>query len=221
VDRIGGGVFGMLRGGLVVLLLSLLFTWLDAARDMNVMQGLESFPQTENSRVSDATGDLIEGLIASSLSEGESAPGARIIGRIIARPTATLGQIQALLEDERLQELQDDKLFWVLVENGAGERAINQSSFYRILHDEEMRGRMAQVGLVSEAAARDTDVFRIEMAAMLDELGPRIKGLREDPELLKLADDPEIVAMLQAGDTLALMTHPGIRRVVTRVAAAD
>ena len=50
-------------------------------------------------------------------------------------------------------------------------------------------------------------------------LGPRIRELREDPELQELMQDPEVVTMAQSGDTLALMGHPGFRRLITRVAS--
>ena len=68
---------------------------------------------------------------------------------MVARPGPALASVQELMEDESIQALQDDRMFWVLVENGAGERAINQLSFYSIVHDPEIRERLADLGFIS------------------------------------------------------------------------
>jgi membrane protein required for colicin V production len=220
LDRMGGAFFGALRGGLIVLLLSVLATWVDAARDLGVLDGLQGAPDTEGSRVSEAAGALIESAVEAAMSDSgaEVSPAARVVARMAARPGPALASVQELLDDESIQALQEDRMFWVLVENGAGERAINQLSFYSIVHDPEIRQRLADLGFISEEQARDPEAFRMAMAIMLSRLGPRIQGLRNDPEIRRLAENPEIVALLQAGDTFALMTHPDIQRIVTRVA---
>jgi membrane protein required for colicin V production len=218
-DRLGGAFFGALRGTLVVLLVALLVNWLDAARDMGVLSGVDAVPETEDSAVSEAAGRLIEKVVESALSDSgsESAPAARMMARIAGRPGDTLQSFQEIVEDDRVRRLSEDKLFWTLVENGAGSSAINQASFYDIVHDEKMRARMADLGLVPESAVEDPSVFRHAMGEMLDEIGPKLKGLRDDPEIRKLAEDPEIVQMLENGDTFALLTHPDIQRLVARV----
>ena len=73
--------------------------------------------------------------------------------------------------------------------------------------------------MIDEAAAEDASVFRSQAAEVLDEVGPRIRGLKNDPEVQRLAQDPEVVAMLESGDTMALLTHPGIQQLVARVAS--
>jgi hypothetical protein len=50
-------------------------------------------------------------------------------------------------------------------------------------------------------------------------VGPRIRGLRDDPELQKLIADPEVASLIQSGDTLALLGHPGFRDFVSHVAS--
>ena len=72
-------------------------------------------------------------------------------------------------------------------------------------------------GLVPQAAADDVRQFRDEMANVLREVGPRIRHLKNDPELQALAEDPEVIGILQSGDTLALLQHPGFRKLVDRV----
>lgn len=219
-DRLAGALFGLVRGGLVVLLLSILVTWLDAARDMGLVEGLGLVPQTERSAVGEATSRVVEGAVSAALGEDEDSPGGRVMARVAARPGVALESFRAVMEDERLQAVQHDKMFWILVENGAGERAINQASFYPIVHDEAMRTQLADLGLVSAEAAADPEAFRRTMAATLTEIGPVVAELRNDPELQELASDPEIRALVESGDTLALMGRPEIRRIVGRVTAA-
>lgn len=219
-DRMAGAVFGMVRGGLVVLLLSILVTWLDAARDMGLVPGLEAVPQTERSAVGEATSRVVERAVSAALGDEGEGAGTRVVARVAARPGVALESFRSVMDDERIDAVQRDKMFWVLVENGAGERAINQASFYSIVHDEGMRGRLADLGLVSPEAAADPEVFRRTMAETLTEIGPIVARLRNDPEIHRLAMDPEIQALLESGNTLALMTHPEIQRIVSRVTAA-
>jgi hypothetical protein len=140
-------------------------------------------------------------------------------GRLAAQPSETLQSLQSLLEDERIQALQEDHFFWTLVQGGASERALNRSSFYAISHDPEMRERLAGLGVISEEAARDVGVFRDDALSVLEEVGPRVKDLSEDPEIQRLAHDPEIVALLESGDTFGLIGHPDIQKLVSRVSA--
>jgi hypothetical protein len=196
-------------------------TWIDAARDMGVLQGFAAVPDVEHSRVSGASSALVKSAVESALagSGGEGTPEARVMASIAARPGESLEAVQSLLDDDGIRALQSDEFFWVLVENGAGERATNQASFYRLLHDPEIRRKLAALGFVGSEAVDDPEVFRSEMERMLSELGPRLKGLREDPELRALAHNPEILALLESGNTLGLVTHPDFRRVVARVSA--
>jgi hypothetical protein len=90
-----------------------------------------------------------------------------------------------------------------------------------VVNDPEMRDKIAGLGLVSEEAAADPELFRHVMAAMLSQLGPRLKGLRDDPELYELARDPEVLQALETGNTFALLTHPGVQRVVARAAGPE
>ena len=39
--------------------------------------------------------------------------------------------------------------------------------------------------------------YRRDVAEMLDAVGPRLKGVREDPELQRLAKDPQVIALLE------------------------
>ena len=217
-DRVAGATFGALRGLLVVLLLSILATWLDAARELGVWDLQVPVPSTEDSLAAGASGQIVGGMVEAAAG-GEDSTAGKVMARIAANPAPALKGLQEVIDDPGFQALQRDEFFWTLVENGASERALNTGNFYRITHDEKLRRQLAALGIVSEAAADDTDVFRRDVAAMLDEVGPRLKGISEDPELQALARDPEVVAMLESGDTLGLLTHPGIQKLVDRLSA--
>jgi len=211
-DRLVGAFFGLARGGLVVLLLGFLGIWLQAARELSPETAVG--PDVSGSATAAFAGVLIEGAVDNAM--GDAGPGARFAARIAARPGETLKSMQNLLEHRHIQALQDDPLFWTLIENGASERALNQGSFYRIAHDERMRADLAKLGLISEQAAADPASFRAETEIMLDELGPRIRGLRNDPEIHRLARDPEVLSLLENGNTLALIRHPGIQSLARK-----
>lgn len=219
-DRAIGGLFGALRGGLVVLLLTWLVIWLDAARDLGAIQGLAQLPETENSRFAAATRTVVAEAVGRALVENGEAPeaGARLIARLAANPGPALKGLQDLLADDKIADLQRDKLFWTLIENGASERALNRLSFYQISHDAEMRKRLVDLGIVSPAAEGDVEAFRQEARLVFEEVGPKLKGLREDPELRRLAENPEIIRLLENGNTLALLNRPEIQSLVDRIA---
>ena len=214
-DRSLGGVIGMARGSLVVVLLALLATWIDAARDLGAAPGLEAFPQAERSAIAGATGDLIEGAVSTALSE--SGPAGEVAARIAARPSQALGSVQLILADARLNELFEDKLFWTLIMNDSIGYAMNRRAIRSMVHDPELRERFADLALVDDAAREDPAVFRDALAGVLTELAPRVHQLRSDPEIEALAQDPEIIRLVQSGDTLALIAHPRLRALVDRV----
>ncbi|MBW1886486.1 MAG: hypothetical protein JRJ58_23375, partial [Deltaproteobacteria bacterium] len=137
---------------------------------------------------------------------------------LAASPGPALKGLQDLLADDKIADLQRDKLFWTLIENGASERALNRLSFYQISHSAEMRKRLADLGIVSPTAENDVEAFRQEARLVFEEVGPKLKGLREDPELRRLAENPEIVSLLENGNTLALLSRPEIQSIVDRIA---
>jgi membrane protein required for colicin V production len=217
IDRSLGGFFGLARGGLIVVLLAILMSWLDAARDLGAVDGLAAVPDAESSALAGVSGHLVEAAVSQALAD--AGPAGEIAARLTARPGQALGSVQMIVEDERVTGLFSDSLFWTLIQNDSIDYAMNRNSIRGIVDDPEMRGRFVDLGLVEEAAREDRGVFRTAMAEVLAEVAPRIERLHQDPEMRALGTDPEIVALLESGNTLALINHPRIQRIATRVSA--
>lgn len=212
-DRIAGAVFGGMRGALVVLLLGWVAIWLDAGRQLSAGERFAAMPETSSSVVAKTTGVVVEKAVEAALADR----GGALAGRMAAHPAETVKGMQVLLDDERIQAVQRDRLFWTYVEKGAVQNALNRRSFWNVVNDDELRGTLAELGMIDAAAAEDPGLFRDAAAEMLTELGPRLEGL--DAELQELARDPEIAALVESGDTMGLLGHPAIQRVVARVSS--
>jgi len=213
-DRFLGSCFGCLRGGVVVLLLSLLAIWLDALRATGTADFL---PEIGASRAAAVTELVVETGVEAALSD--AGPSGRFVARMAARPGASITGLQAALDNPHVVALQEDRLFWSYVESGAVDAALNRLSFINIAYDDALRDQLAALGLVDEASSSDPQAFLATAKEVLREVGPRIRGLRDDPELKKLIADPEVASLLESGDTLALLGHSGFRDFVARVAS--
>jgi hypothetical protein len=213
-DRIGGGLLGALRGGLLAALLAWLALFVEALRVGGSLPGLPALGDSTAARM---TSSAVE---RGALAALGTDPGSRVVARLAARPAATLGELDAVLADPRVLTLRDDARFWSSVEHGATDAALHRASFVALARDARLRRRFLALGLVDERAADDPAAFRDEMAHALEQLGPRLRALREDPEFERLMQDPEVLGMARAGDHLALASHPGVRAVVARAIAA-
>jgi hypothetical protein len=139
------------------------------------------------------------------------------LARLTAHPGQALGSVQAILEDDRLSGMFEDRLFWTLISNDSIDYAMNRTAIRSIVNDPEMRGHFADLGLVADEARENVDLFRATMAEVLAQVGPKIQRLQNDPEMKALASDPEIMALVDSGNTFALMNHPRIRKLVGQV----
>ncbi len=218
-NRWMGGFFGAVRGGLVVLLISWLVIWLDAARETGSFAGLDAVPDIKISTAAKVTQKVVEKTVSAALDEDSTT--ADVVARLASRPGKAVKSLQTILADRRIEALQRDRLFWTLIENGAYTRAMNRGSFQAIARDDDLRARFADVGVVPAEAADDPNVFRERFAEVLAEVGPRVKGLVNDPELQRLAQDPEVMSMLESGDTLGLFRHEGIQKLVAKASARE
>jgi uncharacterized membrane protein required for colicin V production len=212
-DRFLGGAFGATRGALVVLLLSYLLLWIDALRVTGVAEGL---PEMGDSMTAAITETVVEAVVESVLEDSGRA--GHVMARLAARPGAALADLQAVVENRHITAVQSDGLFWANLEAGAVTAAINTRSFINLSNDAELREQMANIGLIDAEAADDPSRFRAAMDEVLREVAPRIRGLRNNPELHELLEDPEVVAMVESGDTFGLIGHPRIQALVASVA---
>ncbi|TFG95800.1 MAG: CvpA family protein [Myxococcales bacterium] len=210
LDRIGGALLGGLRGAMVAALLAWLALLADGLRVAGVAPEL---PTLGDSQAASLTSSAVE---AASLALLGSEPGGRVVSRLAGRPAATLAEVEAVLSDARVNELRDDALFWSQVEHGDVDGALHRASFVRLARDGELRHRFHALGFVEEAGAGDPAAFRDEMAVLFSELGPRLRALREDPELERLMQDPELLQRARSGDSIAIASDARVRAVVSR-----
>lgn len=211
VDRLAGALFGTARGALFVVLIAWLGLWLDAARAPG-SAAPASPPPSAVSRVAAAAVERGVGAVL-----GSDAPGARVASRVLAHPGTHLDRLRQVSDHPQLQRLAHDQPFWDHVEAGALDAAMSRASFGGIVHDDSLRRELVTLGLVGPQAEQDRAAFREEMRAVLAELGPRLKAVRNDPELAALAGDPEIRRLAEGGETLALLRHPRVRRLLARM----
>ncbi|MEE8475639.1 MAG: CvpA family protein [Myxococcota bacterium] len=212
-DRFAGGIFGCARGALIVLLLSWLAIWVDALRETGALEGI---PEIGDSHAASLTESVVEAGVGAALAD---VPAGHFAARMAARPGATVSDIQGLLDNPRLEALREDKLFWTYLEAGSIDSALNQYSFVRIIQDDDFREKLGDLGLVDASAASSPREFRKVCAETFQAVSPRLRSLRNDPELKELMANPDIVSMLESGNTLGLLSHSDFRRVVSRVAA--
>jgi hypothetical protein len=211
-DRFFGAIFGGMRGALVVVLLSYLALWLDVLRATGTS---ELLPSIEGSAAAAVTSSVVEAGVEAALPEDSAGSG--WVATAAARPAEAISGFQSVLENPAIATLREDGMFWTYVEHGSVDAALNRMSFLEIAHDESLRAELGDLGLIDTRARGDAGAFRDAAREVLQEVGPRIRGLRNDPELRALVEDPEVVAMLQNGDTWSLVSHPGFRQLVARV----
>jgi len=214
LDRIGGGVFGGTRGLLVVVLLALLASWLDAAREMTDDPRLAALPGAESSRVAGAASVAIEGAVSAALGGNTG----RVAGRILARPSASLHMLQSVTRDPSLRALQSDGMFWMQVEQSQAHNAVYRPAFQELVQDAGFRRQLEELGAIDAETAANPEAFRREMIEVLERLGPRLRALKADPAMRELANDPEVLAQLEAGDPWALLADGRVHRLAARIA---
>ena len=211
-DRLGGACFGVIQAAVALLLLAVLGSVLDAAYRAGLPQGVDQ----SGSYLIAATRKVAATGVGAALGDG---PGAQLAVKLVADPGKALVSLQQLLASPRFAKLQQDALFWDMACNGEAQidAALNRRSFLELMYDDAMRGQLADLGLVPEAARNDPQAFREYMRSSLAQIGPRIRVIRGDPALAQLAQDPDVKNAIEAGDGVALLSHPDFRALVNRV----
>jgi len=211
LDRAGGAFFGLAQGAIFVLLLGVLATWLEVAEQRGA---LGVMPQARGAVVANATQVVVERTAALVLDDQDA--GARAAVRFAVQPDAALADLEQLIEDPALQRLQSDPLFWSYLEHGSVDQALNQGAFLEIIHNPDLRRRMADLGMIRAESVEDPALFRSEVRELFVQIAPRIRAVRQDPALQELASDPTIVEALQSGNTAMLLGDARVRSLVAQ-----
>jgi hypothetical protein len=216
MDGAGGAFFGLIQGALVALLLGWLGLWLEAAERVGAEVPVSPPPGSFTAKLS---GGIAETGV--ELFMGSSDPSARVAARFAADPAESVERVQSLTENPRIVALRKDPAFWSDVRQGSLDAALNRGSFLGIAHDATLRQELADLGLVDEEAATDPRLFRNQVRGTLSDVGERIRGLEDGPELRSIAEDPNLQEALQRGDTVSLLRDPRVQELIGRVLAPE
>ena len=141
--------------------------------------------------------------------------GTRITAKLISKPGAGIAALSAVASDARVRVLQADQGFWSDLEQGDIAGALARPTFAELTRDAELRARLADLGLVAESSVVvDAQQFHEEMAAVIAEVGPRLRRIKADPAFQELLADEALRERIRAGETMALLTDPRIRQLV-------
>ena len=213
-SRVGGACFGALRGSLLVVLIGVLAVWIDALPQL-ATQGASDPPVVDTPLRTVARAAVAMGVGAAL---GDT-PGADLVAHTLSQPAEAIEQLRALAATPEIAALAGDREFWAYVEAGAMQAAVAQPSFQRLQWNAKLRGQLAAVGFVDEISAGDPAIFALEMRGALEKVGPRLRQLREDPELARLANDPAVSDLVQRRDVVGLLANPQFQGVLTRALA--
>jgi uncharacterized membrane protein required for colicin V production len=210
-SRIGGALFGVARGSLVVLALGLLSVWLDARQQLT-----RGGAHATDTPLRAATRAAVTTGLGAALGD---TPAAHVAANALARPAESFERLRAIGAAPEIAALAADAALWAYVEAGAYDAALAQPSFQRVQWNAALRGEIAAAGLVDEASAGDPALFALEARAALAAIGPRLRALRDDPDLARLATDPAVAEFVARNDVVGLLAHPGFQRVLARALA--
>jgi uncharacterized membrane protein required for colicin V production len=216
MDGVGGALFGLVQGGLVVLLLGWLTLWLQAAERVGASL---PFSPPSASFVAHVSGKVMGK--GAELALGAHEPAARMAARFAADPATTVDRVRSLAANPRIVALQRDPTFWRDVNRNALDNALNRPSFLGIAYDDSLRHELAEVGLVDRGAALDPRLFRNDVEDTLEEIAPKVRRLANSHELRAVSEDYAVRAALEAGDTVALLQNPRVQELIGRVLASD
>jgi len=211
--RVLGALLGAARGGVVVVLLG----WLALLAEGMRAQGVAGLPATGDSAVGRASGLVVER--AATALAGER-PEARAVAALVGRPAESIAAWRDVLAHPRVVALQSDPAFWHALEVGDAAAARARPSFRALAGDASLREELGRLGVVSPGAAINPGAFARELEAALTEAAARVAALRDDPEVEAFLADPEVRALLQRGDALRLLAHPGFQSLLRRASAS-
>jgi uncharacterized membrane protein required for colicin V production len=214
LSRVGGALFGVARGSVVVLLIGLLGVWVDALQ--RSLPGADPHAPASESPLRAATEAAVHAGVEAALGD---APGAGVAAHALARPAEAIEQFRVLAATPEITALADDRELCSYVEAGSYDAALAQPSFQRLQWNGDVRRELAAFGLVDESAAGDPAIFALEVRAAFAQVGPRLEALRKDPDLARLAADPAVADLVSRRDVVGLLAHPGFQKVLATALA--
>lgn len=214
-SRVGGALFGAARGSLLALAIGLLALWLDAYQKLGAGTDGTAAARAIDTPLRVATRAAVEAGVQATL--GAETPGAALAAHALSRPAEAIEQLRAIVESPEVAALAQDAEFWGYVESGALGTALTQPSFLKLQWNSERRRELAAVGLVDDVAAGDPALFALALRGALAQVGPRLRALREDPELAGLASDPAVADLVARRDMIGLLTNPRMQRLLGRL----
>ena len=143
-------------------------------------------------------------------------PGADVAANALSHPPSRSSNCARSPRDPRSTALAEDREFWAYVEADAVPAALAQPSFQRLQWNPDVRGELASLGVVDEIAAGDPALFALEMRGALEQIGPRIQQIRNDPDLAALAADPDVAELVQRRDVVGLLANPAFQQVLSK-----
>jgi len=211
LDRALGGGIGAIQGAVFALLIGVLANFVEVGQQKGALEGFPAGGKT----VGAATAVVLEN--TADVVFDEDAHAARVAFKLAARPAAAVEGFEQIVQSPVMKELQGDTLFWSYLEHGSIDQALNQRTFLQVTYNEELRTRMAELGMISSRCAQDPKQFRAEARSLFEELSPRIRVIRQDPVIAEMAQDPDVVEAIRTGNSLALLSDPRFQEVASRV----
>jgi hypothetical protein len=208
-DGVGGAAFGLAQGALLALLVGWLGLWLQAAQRIGAEVPVSPPP---DSFVAQLAGSIAGTGVEVFLDSSD--PSVRMAARLATDPADSIQRIQSLTEHPQIVALRTDPTFWRNVRSGALESALNRRSFARVAQDATLRQELADLGVVDPSGAAGPQAFRDQVKITLTDLGERVRGLEEGPELQSIAEDAELQDALARGDTVALLRDSRVQELL-------
>jgi uncharacterized membrane protein required for colicin V production len=211
LDTLGGALIGGLQGCLIAVLLYWMAGQLQAS-------GILGEPETEPGLMSRVSQQVVRSGADAVLSDEGTG---RLMAQLVADPVGTSNELQDVLDSPAIGSLQQDELFWQYLSSGAVDSALNRGTFLRVSNDAALRTRLADLGVVDDAAREDPRAFRSSARQALQSIAPGLQSVRNDPALQELASDPEVQQALADGNALLLLQHPKLRGLIQRALTAS
>ncbi|MBW2713193.1 MAG: hypothetical protein JRC77_05520 [Deltaproteobacteria bacterium] len=203
VDRFTGGIFGAVRGLLLLLLIGLFGHYLAQGQRAGVVHSL---PPIENSFMADMSGDLLE--VGISMALDQACVASKMAASLAVRPADTKDDLAEIMAFDSVRGVIADPSFWILVQAGEVDGAIRQLSFQRMVYDASLREALGEHGFLQPESVEDPVLFRESLRPCVSRLCVVMGQIQDNPAIEKLIDSDEVMDLVRSGDTVALIRHP-------------